>query len=232
MSREEFDTESGLISDYVGEVIDAWFAVDDKFGNTQLYLKQTTDQPSVPEITERFSVGGAWRSFDGGVTIENAENPDKTKIHESSRYGQLIRRVMDDLPQEAGDTIAARGNPRTAATWIGTRWRWGQVAKDYTMKQDDGTVTKGTSKYNMPVEFLGMAGEGAAPSSPTASTATSTLDGLGLSDEMVASLREVRAASATHGEFVDKAVGLTGVLGNDTLVKAIADESQLWKELA
>lgn len=233
VSREDFDTESGLLTDYEGEVVDAWFAVDDKFGNTQLYLKQATDSATVPEITERFSVGGAWKSFDGGKTVENSENPDKTKIHESSRYGLLIRRCSDTVDKGGLDMLdffIDRGHtPREAAMWQGLRFSWAQVEKDYTMKNDDGTTRAGISKYNLPVAFLGAEGSGAvAASAPAASSGV--LDGL--DDALVASLKAARAESGSHGEFVDKAVGLTGVLGNDTLIKAIADETQLWKELA
>jgi hypothetical protein len=49
---------------------------------------------------------------------------------------------------------------------------------------------------------------------------------------MIQQLKVCRGASANHGEFVDKAILLTGVAQNDTLIKAIADETQLWKELA
>lgn len=237
VSREDFDTESGLLTDYEGEVVDSWFAVDDKFGNTQLFLKQSTDSATVPEITERFSVGGSWKSFDGGKTVENQENPDKTKIHESSRYGLLIRRCSDTVDKgglDMLDTFIERGHsPREAAMWLGLRFSWAQFEKPYTMKQEDGTKTEGISKFNLPVAFLGAEGNptsGGSTSSDQASAPSTALDGL--SDELVAQLKETRQAASSHGEFVDKAIGLTGVLGNDTLVKAIADENILWKELA
>lgn len=228
-SKEDFDTESGLLTDYTGEVVDAWFAVDEKFGNTQLYLKQTTDSIAVPEITERFSVGGAWKSFDGGKSVENTENPDKTKIHESSRYGQLIRRCSDDLKMI--DFFIERGfTPRQSEMWLGLSFQWEQIAKDYTMKEDDGTVKSGTSKYNLPCAFLGGTDGVVAETNGAAPAASGVLDGL--SDELVEGLKLARVESPTHAVFVDRAVTLTGVLGNDTLIKAIADETQLWKELS
>lgn len=232
MSREDWGTESGLVTNYVGEVVDAWFAVDEKFGGTRLYLKQTTDNASVPEITENFSVGDKWESYDGGKSIENKDDPTKKKMHASSRYGKLITRVFDELPAEAGDLIASRGDARTAEVWLGTRWRWEEVSSDYTMKQDDGTTKSGTSRYNMPVEFLGTSDAPAAASGGAVNESTGVLESLGLSDDLTAALRAARSESQSHAEFLDKAIALDGVVGNDTLVRALADESQLYKELA
>lgn len=218
--------ESGLLTGYVGVVTDAWFAANDRFGSVQLNLKQTTDSPSSPEWTEQLNVGDQWESFDGGKTIENKENADKKNVHANSRYGEFQAAIL-----ACGTPISAlvgKGGPLVAETYLGLSWKWDEVSKDYDVKdRETGEQKKGTSHYNMPSEYLG---EGAVPSSadPEAGS-TSVLDGL--PDVLVTGLTEARAASGSPAEFIDKAIGLDGVVGNDILVKAIADES-LYKELS
>jgi hypothetical protein len=236
-TRESYETESGLLSDYVGEVTDAWFGTGEKFGNTQLFLKQTTDSTSTPEITEKLTTGNQWASYDGGKTVENTEYPDKVKFNKNSRMGQFIDRLGQ---LGAFDVMMERGPTQAAATYIGLRLRWESVSKEYTMDDPDnpGKKKSGTSNYNLPVEFLGVA-DGTPTTITSSPTSSSSREPTGtpsilstLSDDLVQQLAAARADSATHHEFVDKAMTLTGVRENVSVIQALADENQLWKELA
>lgn len=219
------EPESGMLTGYVGTVVDAWFAANERFGGTQLNLKQTTDSPSSPEWTEQINCGDQWESFDGGITIENKENADKANVHANSRYGEFQAAIMAIVPREI---LKGKGGPLNAKTYMGLTFKWSEVKKEYSVKDKvTGEQKTGVSSYNMPSAYLG---EGAVTSSAAPSaTSSSGLDGV--DDALAASIREAKAASTTHSEFVDKAISLTGVVGNDMLVKAIADENGLWKEL-
>lgn len=220
--------ETGLLTGYTGTVTDAWFAPNERFAGWQLMLKQTTDSALHPEWTEQLRVGEQWESFDGGQTIENKDNPEKKNVHMNSRYGEFQTRMIECgvTPQQ----LRAKGTPREAKTWVGFVITWGEVSKDYSMERE-GKQVEGKSRYNMPVAVQAESGATIFTNAPVQSTGqSSALDGV--SEELATALREARAASSSHSEFVDKAIGLTGVVGNDTLVRAIADENGLWKELS
>lgn len=231
MSNEEtYEGESGLLTDYVGVIIDSWFQANDRFGGMQLCLKQTTDNELTPEFTEMINCGKQWQTMDGGLTVESSEG--KTKFHNNSRIQEFVGTA---IKLGAGPVLMERGPAQEASVWLGLSFKWGEVKKEYTVTDEaTGQPKSGVSSYNMPVEFLGVSevdggtaagGNGAVPAEPSESVIAS------LDPTLVEELRAARLSSTTHHEFVDKAVSLTGVAGNTTLVGAIADEDQLWNEL-
>lgn len=224
-NAETFLGESGLLTGYEGTVIEAWFGVDTKFGGTRLYLKQSTNVAAHPEWTENFSVGGAWQSLDGGLTVDNTEDATKKKFHQNSRVQKFINRCFE---LGMGELLASRGVAQDSRIWLGCSFAWDEVQEPYTMTDPDTKQkVSGVSRYNMPSAFLGA---GTSASSPGAASSGSVLDTL--DSGLVEQLREARAKATTHGDFVDATVGLTGVSGNGKLIAAIADEDQLYKELA
>lgn len=234
---KDYDGESGLLTDYTGTIIDAWFQANDRFGGTQLCLKQSTDNPLTPEWTENFNIGGQWETLDGGLTVENTVNPDKTAFNKNSRVSKLF---------DAVTLLGVRSvfkerdvSPQEAKGWVGLKFKWTEHSEGQRTIIDRETQESRVvnPSYNLPTEYLGVdeavaAGGGAAaastPSNPAAA-ATSSLEGL--DDDLVTALRDARSASTSHHDFVDKAVALTGVAGNTTLITAIADEDKLYKEL-
>jgi hypothetical protein len=267
---DPWTTETGLLSDYEGTCVDAWFTTDPKVQNGTILLfcmKLTTDQPDTPENEERWSCGPDWASYDGGNTAEHPKG-DAKRFNQNSQYGKLINRVVEI---GAGPDIAQRGTPRNAKVWIGTKWYFETKTDHVSFTDKEGNKVERDSSRNFPTKFLGLVdfpqqgqpqgqqpaptsqqqpaqtpppvGSPAAAPSPTAQAPVSTGDAasattgaasdgpLSALDPANAAKAKVLAKSLPYAEWVDKVMEIPGVVENDNLIMAIADESGLYTTL-
>lgn len=232
MTKDSYEPDSGgLLDHYVGTIEDAFFGTDSRYNNGEtllMFWHMRTDNPDVPEVDERFSCGGGWETLDGGKTAENSQG--KTRFHPSSLYGKIIQRCVKEF--EIRDLLEDRGESYEAKIWEGLVFEMGREDIDY-----GGEI--GKRERLLPQKFAGLAGSETSPpgekpaqveSGGNGETVAALLESL--PDDLVEQLRAARQESSSHVQFVDRCMDLTGVVGNDILVRAIAVEDLLWKELA
>jgi len=202
--------ETDLVTDYAGEVVDCWFAVDPNLNDspTFVFWKMKTDNEKVPEITERWNCGPDWRSYDGGETINH---PTREVWSERSQAGKLFAAVLES---GARPVLKARGLPTAAKTWLGTRWYMQAVKTPYKLR--DGT--EGVSTRNYPKQFLGTTEDGeeiTAVEPPPFPVSTD--------DSPIMRIMKDLAKDLPHKEWVDKVLDVDGVLADDALVRKLPD---------
>jgi hypothetical protein len=221
-----WSTDSGLLSDYEGTVVDAWFGVNPQYNAdvTMLFLKMQTDVDSSPEVTEQYNCGPDWQTIDGGKTVIH---PTKMKFNRQSQAGILV----DKVTELAGKEMRERGMPPTTAlSWVGSRWFMEAVTREGT-RRDTGEKWQSTRNY--PAKFLGFSdgsdiqalhdGSGMAVGTPR-----SPLDSL---DPAAVAKVTTLAKTLTHAEWVDKVMEIEGVLANDELVVLLPDADGLYAQL-
>lgn len=226
-NAETWETTSGLADDFDCTVIDAWWATDPRYNNGQtalLFWKIETDDESVGDEFKdggiRFSAGADWESLDGGETVEHAS---KTKFNKNSGVGQLIVRAIE---LGAGDALMERGPSQRANVWVGTSWHMKSEEQEFTIQGE----TKKRDRL-LPDKFLGADGEGAPTSSGTSEAEEPAAPSIDLDPALRETLVKIKADTPSHNAFVDKAMELTEVQGNVTLVTAIATPDGIYKEL-
>lgn len=232
MTKDSYEPDSGgLLDHYVGTIEDSFFGTDSRYNNGEtllMFWHMRTDNPDVPEVDERFSCGGGWETFDGGKTAENSQG--KTRFHPSSLYGKILQRCVKDF--DIRDLLEERGDSYEAKIWDGLVFEMGREDIDY-----GGDI--GKRERLLPQRFVGLAGSESPPEAEKPVQAESEPAGENVGEllaslpaDLVEQLRAARQDATSHVQFVDRCMDLTGVVGNDRLVRAIAVEDQLWKELA
>ena len=224
MSDEDlWGTETGLVSNYQGKVVDAWFGVNTQYNAnvTLLFWKLSTDVPEHPEITEQYSCGPDWQSIDGGKTVIHPKNK---KFNNNTQAGRLVDKVLK--LEGAVEVMRERGFPPTdAQAWLGTEWFMETETK--TGKLQDGTDYK--SSRNFPVKFLGVDRNVVMGEAPRQDSVGN--NGSGGTDPALMSQMKTLAKVLTHSDWVDKVMELDGVVTDEDLVIALTDENGLYKEL-
>lgn len=174
------DTSSGFLSNFAGDVTDAWFGTNPKVGEGQtliLHLKVENIAPTDPdeeteltELVQQYACGQGWRTEDGGATATHPAGA-RRMFHAATLYGKIIDSVRGELegygdnakssdgsPVKVDltgcmDIIRERGNPMDAAVWKDLKFRFEEVHFDYGVNRKTGEAMKSTRA--MPVEFLG-----------------------------------------------------------------------------
>jgi len=216
--KDPWEPESDLVSDYAGEAVDVWFAVDANLNDspTFLFIKMKTDNEQHPEITERYNCGPDWRSYDGGETVVH---PTRTTFSGRSQAGTLLAKIKE---LGAAPAMKARGAPTIAKTWVGTRWWMEAVSKPYKLR--DGT--EGVSVRNYPSRFLGTEEDGEEIISAVEASRE-------VVDSPIMRIITSLAKDLPHKEWVDKVLDVDGVLADDELVRRLPDttDSGLYETL-
>lgn len=214
---ESYIGDSGIFTDYIGTVKDAFAEQWEKAGPEDWFavLVLDTDSADRPEWTERLSLGRGWSSLDGGMTVVN----DKGARSFNARYSNYKKWMNAAIPLliEAGveDEISSRGPATKLDVWVGTRWQFADHVENYMGKNPETgeyDVPK-TSHMNVPVAFLGMEGSNGQKEVVAADISF-------LPDDMAGQLAAVAKSSPTKDAFLDKA--LLDVEGADRYVSKLA----------
>lgn len=229
-NEESYELSTGLIDDFDCEVLDAWFATDAKVNNGQtfmLFWKMSTDDEESPEEEARWSCGGDWESLDGGKTIEHPKG--KGKFNNQSAIGYLLKSALD---AGAGPTLMERGKAQTAEVWIGLKFHMKREEFEWSSRDKPDVVNK--SNRLLITEFYGE-GDGSGPdktATPSQASAPAEESILGtLDSDTVEALKKAKADTDNHAAFIDAAMELTSVTGNNNLIMAIATPDGLYSEL-
>lgn len=222
----DWQTETGLFSDYEGTVTDAWFQTDPNVGDGnifQLYLNMGDIDLPTPdgkgEWIERFSVGPDWRSMDGGKTVQH---PTKKMFNKNSQMGRLVDRMV-----EIG-AVDGLGSPTEGASFVGLRFHMEGVTTSGTFKQGANKGEKWESTRNFPTKFLGK-GEATVKASSNGTVAPGAKDGAAWVEYLTAfsSTDDIKAAAssaADHSAFLNACLAISGVADDNALVTALAED--------
>ncbi len=228
--KDPWAPESGLLTNYEGTIVDAWFGTDPNYNpdTRMLMLKMTTDAPEKPEHEERYNLPPDWETWDSGKTVEHkseAESKTKTKtFNMASQVGQLIVHIRENCP-EAIDVLRARGTMREA----GLSFFWEETAEVKRFKdKQTGEWREVTVTKNFPTKFLGVAetliGGVSSDQVPVDDSSPET-QLLSTADKVVV---KMLSKSNEHGVWVEKVMEFDGgrLLTNPELVAALADDGE------
>lgn len=130
MPESEWDTESGLETDYDGTVVDAWFEEGD-YGCT---LKLVVDSPTLDSDVENWYGCGKKVQLISDTEVDLSANKGG-KFNTNSAVGQLIRAIVD---AELTDQVGKEG-PANAQSFKGLSAHW--EVKEFSTKIDGETKT-------------------------------------------------------------------------------------------
>lgn len=228
---EAWETESGLLEQYTGTITRSWFATDARYndGNTMmLHWEIATNDPEIPEVTEKFPIGGGWDSSDGGATVVHEKG--KQKFNNSSIYGKIVKRVndADGVLHDVLPVLKQRGRPTNASIWDGLTFEFKREEFDY-----GGDI--GKKARVMPQKFLGENAQAplavaeapaAAPAAPAAAApvAAPAATAVEVDPVVAAKLRQAAKNSPTHQAFLDAAMEIDGVVTNEALLSSVVDD--------
>lgn len=214
---EAWETETGLLDEYQGTITRSWFATDARYndGNTiMLHWEIATNDPEFPEVTEKFPCGSGWDSRDGGKTI--AHELGKVKFNKNSIYGRIVDRLTkaDGSLHDALTTIKGRGRPTSADIWEGLTFHFKREEHNY-----GGDI--GVKSRVMPLKFVGLDAQVSTESTKAEAAPAATTE---IDPVVAAKLRKAVTDAANHQEFVDAAMAVDGVVGDDDLLASIVDD--------
>jgi hypothetical protein len=169
---DEFDPfagHSGLDDNYSGVIVDAWFGTDPAYNNGDtlmlfVRLDARLEDGQQKDITNRYTLGGDWQSFDDGVTVEHPSGPRRGFQNQT----QIFEFVTAALATEAGGVIRERGmaavdanglplGPKTSVIWPGLAFDW-KIRSETKKFKDRETqeMIERTTNRPLPVKFLGV----------------------------------------------------------------------------
>lgn len=222
---ESWETETGLLDDYVGTITRSWFATDARYqdGNViLLHWEIATTDPDHPEVTEKFPVGSGWDSADGGATV--AHEKGRQKFNVQSIYGKIVDRVTkaDGVLHDVFPVMKQRGRPTQANIWEGLTFRFKREEFNY-----GGEI--GTRSRVMPVAFQGEGAQAPIPGATAAAAPAAAPAPAAAAVEVdpvaEARLRAAAKEAGSHQAFLDAALEIDGVATNDALMASLVDDT-------
>lgn len=207
-----WQTESGLPSDFDGEVTDAGFMLDEKYDRIIIDLEIQSDDPDVGDdgiVTLKLGIGGSdkWEIVGRGDTVQHASGRVK-RFNTQSAYGVFLSRAVE----LAGEGLRDKGEPTVAAIWKGSRWHFDR--EEFTIKDRDTGLDVKRDRL-LPTAFLGFKGQ---PKKATAKKAASKPDAKAtaakpakveppaeVDERLVALAKEVKDAGGNVDTLIERA---------------------------
>ena len=230
--RALWDTESGLVDDVDGWIVNPRFGIKEEY--SQAVIETTGGeskgamllfdlQNEAGEIigSQGYSIGTGWEISEDGRYITHAK---RKNVVTNTRYGQLQIRVVKEL----GIDMEQYGAPTDALSWDGLGFHWNQEAHD---------TVGGVSKTSiMPTSYLSRIGEEAAAApEPAAQPVTKpaakpvarpvakpVVKGVSAGEQ--AAIKLV-SETGTVKEFILKAVKVPEIAQDEALMNRCLDDS-------
>lgn len=210
-----WDLESGLPNDVDGYMKNCRFGTKDEYKQAVVatsaegegvaglqFITDLYDESGEMISSQGWSVGSGWIPSDDGKSMHH---PTRKNVVDSSRYGQLQRRVMKDL----GVDMNEYGTPTSAPSWDNLGFHW--------MLEEHATIMGKEPKTGiMPVQFLGKKA-GGAPAAAKEAPAKAESDAM----TKLVSLAEVSPDAKT---FQKAALKMEAVTKNDELMAQVLDD--------
>jgi len=212
-----WDLESGLPND-----VDAWmkncrFGTKDEYKQAVvasgtgegegvaglMFIADLYDENGEMIGSQGWSVGSGWIPSDDGRSVHH---PTRKNVVDSSRYGQLQKRVMKDL----GVDMNEHGVPTKAPSWDGLGFHW-LIEEHVTIEG------KEPKRGLMPAMFLGKKAVGEAPVADKGAPGKAEPD-------VIMKLKSLAEVSPDGKTFQKAALRLEGVTKNDELMAEVLDD--------
>ncbi len=212
--NEAWETESGLIDDVDGYIVNPRFGVREEYAQAVLetsgapgglmLMIDIADENGEVIGNQGYSVGTGWEPSADGLSISHVK---RQNVVTNTMYGQLQKQVVKELGVDMGKF----GKPTNAMSWNGLGFHW--------MQKTHPTVSGKEATGIMPTSFLGkkdiVAGTPApAPAPAPAAAAPPAVE---------AALKLV-AECGTAKEFQLKVVKIPEVVGDDALMAQCLDD--------
>lgn len=227
----DWQTDSGLFSDYTGTVTDAWFQTDPNVGDGkvfQLYLEMGDLDVPAPdgkgEWIERFSCGPDWMSNDGGKTVSH---PSKNLFNKNSQVGRLVDRLVELADVEQ---LGTRGSEKSGGTYLGMRMHMEGVTTKGTFRQgaNKGEAWESTRNFPTSLEFVEVGAEGSGASTTNGHAKPSVKDGAAWVDYLPADiLSQIKSRAemvASAMDLCNACLDIPGLSDDNDLVVALAED--------
>lgn len=208
VSDESWETTSGLLDDFDGEVVESYFGYNPQYGGGDTLLLNWKVKTAEGDQDLLISCGKKWETVDGGKSAQRTDG-GKEQFVKTSHYGMILERVKK---LGAIDVLRTRGRATEADLWTGTRWHFKREKVSY-----GGEI--GDKEKVMPVDFLG---EGAGASGGNGGQTTSSLDPT-LKASILALASECKGADKPYDVFLTNAYQIEGVDGNPDAEKFVVD---------
>ncbi len=248
-NEPEFDSftfDEGFETVYDGEIIDAYFEVDNNYKEDALLMHwhirdlETGEEKQHPI---KLSCGDGWYTDDEGKI---ASHKTKKVFNKSSIYGIACYRCMTEL--DMLDVLEARFDRhglgfREAKGWIGLKFHFEPVELKY-----EGLGEKANKAKVMPVEFLGEAtpkrrvtkasppkasASEKAPEKAAGKKSVQAAEVLAKAKakKLEAKLKEMAVEAGDFETFLESVMEMEEVTGNEDLLARLADPDGFWAEV-
>lgn len=146
-------TTSGLLDDFDFDIEEAWFGLNDRFGDTLLLnLRGIASQEGEVVDEEHvllYSTGEGWEAAKGGREANHSAG--KTTFVNNTNIGRLIDAIVG-LGDEVIGVLSERGDTWQADTWEGLRFHIERKQFSYRNRETGEQVTY---EVPLPTDFLG-----------------------------------------------------------------------------
>lgn len=225
-----WETSSGLIDEYTGEVVDAHFGYKEEYRNGEallLFLEIQTGDPELGEagvITEQYPVGNGWETGDKGKTTTHESGRAK-KFNGNSGIGLLIDSIRD-----AGGiaALSKKGESNEAASYIGLNATF--TRKEFSMKNPDGGDDVKWARMLVSEVHQGNGKTVAKKAESAQDTSSDDSETPSATEHKIPAalkikLKKLAGEAADHDAFVEAAYEIDGVDGNQAVEDAVGDEA-------
>lgn len=151
-------TTSGLLDDFDFTIEEAWFGVNERFGDALLLnLRGIAEQEGEvvdEEHTLLYSTGDGWEAGKGGREAQHGAG--RTTFVNNTNIGRLIDAIVA-LGDDVIEVLSSRGETYEADTWEGLRFHIERKQFSYRNRETGEQVTY---EVPLPTDFLGEAEAG------------------------------------------------------------------------
>ena len=223
--RQEKDAwalESGLPNDVDGWMFNSRFGTKDEYAQAVMAGGETEGVPGLMFITDLFnndgemigsqgwSVGSGWIPSDDGKSMRH---PTRANVVDTSRYGQLQKRVMVGLKVDMNQY----GKPTMASSWDGLGFHW--------LLEEHSTIEgKDPKRGLMPGLFLNRKESSGAKVPATAAPGAAKAEATEGTQELTGRLKQLASVSPNASVFQKAALKMEAVTQNDDLMAQVLDE--------
>lgn len=220
-----WETSTGLLDEYTGEVIDAHFGYKEEYQNGEallLFLEIQTGDPEIGEggiLTEQWPVGKGWETGDKGKTATHESGKPK-KFNGNSGIGVLIDSIRD-----AGGiaVLAKKGEANEAASYVG-------LNATFTRKEYKNTINGDEVKWARMLVSEIHQGKADKKAEAKVEEPAADAEKSGTDHKVPAALKiklkKLAGECDDHDTFVERAFGeIDGVDGVQAVEDAVGDEN-------